>query len=264
VDLLLGGRAVAVTGGTSGIGRAAVERFLAEGASVAFCARDAARVDAVTAELSQTYGDRVAGVAGDVLDDAAMRAFAATAADRFGGVDAVVHNAGKSRMAGLDTLADADWTDELELKFFGLLRPTRAFLPLLRASNAASMVYVSSLLAKQPETRLVATSAARAGALNLAKSMSQEYAPHVRVNTILLGVIDTGQWERRYQERLAASGPIPREAYLAELARERAIPLERIGRADEVAAAIAFLASPLSGFTSGAVLEISGGYSRYV
>jgi NAD(P)-dependent dehydrogenase (short-subunit alcohol dehydrogenase family) len=264
VDLLLGGRVVAVTGGTSGIGRAAVERFLAEGASVAFCARDAARVDAVAAELAQTYGDRVAGVAGDVLDDAAMRAFATTAADRFGGVDAVVHNAGKSRMAGLEALADTDWTEELELKFFGLLRPTRAFLPLLRASNAASMVYVSSLLAKQPETRLVATSAARAGALNLAKSMSQEYAPHVRVNTILLGVIDTGQWERRYQERLAASGAIPREAYLVELARERAIPLERIGRADEVAAAIAFLASPLSGFTSGAVLEISGGYSRYV
>jgi NAD(P)-dependent dehydrogenase (short-subunit alcohol dehydrogenase family) len=264
VDLLLGGRVVAVTGGTSGIGRAAVERFLAEGASVAFCARDAARVAAVVDELGQTYGDRVAGVVGDVLDDAAMVAFAATAAERFGGVDAVVHNAGKSRMAGLDALADADWSDELALKFFGLLRPTRAFLPLLRASTAASMVYVSSLLAKQPETRLVATSAARAGALNLAKSMSQAYAPHVRVNTILLGVIDTGQWERRYHDRVAAVGPIPREEYLVELARERAIPLERIGRADEVAAAIAFLASPLSGFTSGAVLEISGGYSRYV
>jgi NAD(P)-dependent dehydrogenase (short-subunit alcohol dehydrogenase family) len=264
VDLLLGGRTVAVTGGTSGIGREAVERFLAEGASVAFCARDAARVTQVERELGATYGNRVCGVAGDVLDDAAMQAFAAAAGERFGGVDTVVHNAGKSRMASLAALGDDDWTDELALKFFGLLRPTRAFLPLLRASNAASMVYVSSLLAKQPETRLVSTSAARAGALNLAKSMSQEYAPQVRVNTILLGVIDTGQWERRYQERVAASGPIERDAYLRELASERAIPLGRIGRADEVAAAIAFLASPLSGFTSGAVLEISGGYSRYV
>ncbi len=264
MDLVLGGRVVAVTGGTSGIGRAAVERFLTEGAAVAFCARDGARVAAVAAELAERYGDRVLGVAGDVLDEHAMRDFAARAERRFGGVDAVVHNAGKSRMAPLDALGDDDWSEELALKFFGLLRPTRAFLPLLRASNAASMVYVSSLLAKQPEPRLISTSAARAGALNLAKSMSLEFAPQIRVNTILLGVIDTGQWERRYHERVAASGPIERDAYLVELARDRAIPLERIGHADEVAAAIAFLASPLSGFTSGAVLEISGGYSRYV
>jgi len=264
VDLLLGGRTAVVTGGTSGIGRAAVDRLLAEGASVAFCARDGARVAAVAEELSQAHPERVFGAAGDVLDERAMHDFAAQTAARFGGADVVVHNAGKSRMAPLAALSDDDWSEELALKFFGLLRPTRAFLPLLRASSAPSMVYVSSLLAKQPETRLVSTSAARAGALNLAKSMSQEFAPQIRVNTILLGVIDTGQWARRYEERVSASGPIARDAYLVELARERAIPLERIGRADEVAAAIAFLASPLSGFTTGAVLEISGGYSRYV
>jgi NAD(P)-dependent dehydrogenase (short-subunit alcohol dehydrogenase family) len=264
VDLQLAGRVAVVTGGTSGIGRATVERFLDEGASVAFCARDAARVDAVTAELAERHGTRVAGVAGDVLDATAMASFAAQVRERFGGADVLVHNAGKSRMVPLDALSDADWSDELELKFFGLLRPTHAFLPLLRASEAASMVYVSSLLAKQPEARLVSTSAARAGTLNLAKSFAGEFAPRIRVNTILLGVIDTGQWERRWHERVAVRGPIERDAYLVELARDRAIPLERIGRPDEVAAAIAFLASPLSGFTTGAVVEISGGASRYV
>jgi NAD(P)-dependent dehydrogenase (short-subunit alcohol dehydrogenase family) len=264
VDLLLGGRIAVVTGGTSGIGRATVERLLDEGAAVAFCARDAARVAAVASELARTHGERVLGAVADILDERAVAAFAAQVGQRFGRIDVLVHNAGKSRMAPLDALSDDDWTEELALKFFGLLRPTRAMLPLLRASDAASMVYVSSLLAKQPETRLVSTSAARAGALNLAKSFSQEFAPQIRVNTILLGVIDTGQWERRWHERVAAAGPIERDAYLVELARERAIPLERIGRADEVAAAIAFLASPLSGFTTGATLEISGGYSRYV
>ncbi len=264
MDLHLGGRVCVVTGGTSGIGRATVEQLLDEGASVAFCARDAARVAAVERELAAVHGVRVAGMVGDILDEPAMQAFAQAVATRFGRVDVLVHNAGKSRMAPLSALTDVDWTEELALKFFGLLRPSRAFLPLLRASDAASMVYVSSLLAKQPEIRLVSTSAARAGALNLAKSFAQEFAPQVRVNTILLGVIDTGQWERRWQQRVAASGPIDREAYLVELARERAIPLERIGRPDEVAAAIAFLASPLSGFTTGAVLEISGGVSRYV
>ncbi len=264
MDLQLGGRVCVVTGGTSGIGRATVEQLLDEGASVAFCARDAARVAAVESELAAAHGERVAGMVGDILDEPAMQSFASAVAARFGRVDVLVHNAGKSRMAPLSALTDDDWTEELALKFFGLLRPSRAFLPLLRDSDVASMVYVSSLLAKQPEIRLVSTSAARAGALNLAKSLAQEFAPQVRVNTILLGVIDTGQWERRWQQRVAALGPIERDAYLVELARERAIPLERIGRPDEVAAAIAFLASPRSGYTTGAVLEISGGVSRYV
>jgi len=145
-----------------------------------------------------------------------------------------------------------------------LLRPTRAFLPLLRKSDAASMVYVSSLLSKQPERSLIATSAARGGALNLAKSMSFEFAPAIRVNSILLGVIDTGQWEKRFAARRAAGETIERDAYIAELAKERGIPLGRIGRPEEVAAAIAFLASPLCGFMTGSVIEISGGFSHYV
>jgi NAD(P)-dependent dehydrogenase (short-subunit alcohol dehydrogenase family) len=231
---------------------------------VALCARDAARVDQVTAGLAQRHGERVLGAVADILDDAAIQSFAGRVQQRFGQVDVLVHNAGKSRMAPLGALTDDDWTEELELKFFGLLRPTRAFLPLLQGSDAASMVYVSSLLAKQPERRLISTSAARAGALNLAKSFAHEFAPRIRVNTILLGVIDTGQWERRWHERVAARGAIERDDYLVELARERSIPLERIGTPDEVAAAIAFLASPLSGYTTGAVVEISGGVSRYV
>jgi NAD(P)-dependent dehydrogenase (short-subunit alcohol dehydrogenase family) len=264
VNLELAGRTAVLTGGTSGIGLSAVRRLLDEGASVAFCARDRARVEAVTAELARTAGDRVLGIAGDVLDAAAMDAFRAQVEARFGAADVLVHNAGRSRMAPFDATSDADWTEEFELKFFGLLRPTRAFLPLLRKSGAASMVYVSSLLAKQPETRLIATSAARAGALNLAKTMAREFAPVIRVNSILLGVIDTGQWEARFAARRAAGDPIERDAYIAELASERGIPLGRIGRPEEVAAAIAFLASPLCGFMTGAVIEISGGFSPNV
>jgi NAD(P)-dependent dehydrogenase (short-subunit alcohol dehydrogenase family) len=264
VNLELAGRTAVVTGGTSGIGLSAVKRFLEEGASVAFCARDRARVEAVTAELALTAGKRVLGVAADILDAAAMDGFRAQVEGVFGATDTLVHNAGRSRMEPLDRTSDADWTEEFELKFFGLLRPTRAFLPLLRKSPNASMVYVSSLLAKQPETRLIATSAARGGALNLAKSLAREFAPGIRVNSILLGVIDTGQWEARLAERRAAGDTIAREAYVAELARQRGIPLGRIGRPEEVSAAIAFLASPLCGFMTGAVIEISGGFSHYV
>jgi NAD(P)-dependent dehydrogenase (short-subunit alcohol dehydrogenase family) len=264
VNLELAGRVAVVTGGTSGIGLATVRRFLAEGATVAFCARNRAAVDALAEELAHEHPDRVLGGVADVLESEALDAFRDAIAARFGRADILVHNAGKSRMARLEETGDAAWSEELELKFFSLLRPTRSFMPLLQASDAASMVYVSSLLAKQPEGRLIATSAARAGALNLAKSMSIEFAPQVRVNAILLGVIDTGQWEKRYDERRATGDPIARDAYLAELASERGIPMGRIGKPEEVAAAVAFLASPLCGFMTGAVIEISGGFSRYV
>lgn len=262
MNLELAGRTAVVTGGTSGIGLCAVRRLLDEGASVAFCARDAVRVATVTAELGAP--ERVLGFAADVLDAPAMDAFRAQVERQFGGVDVLVNNAGRSRMVPFEQTVDADWTEELELKFFGLLRPTRAFLPLLRKSDAASMVYVSSLLAREPETRLIATSAARGGALNLAKTLAREFAPSIRVNSLLLGVIDTGQWEARLAVRRASGEAIERDAYIAELARERGIPMERIGRPEEVAAAIAFLASPLCGFMTGAVIEISGGYSHYV
>ena len=264
MNLELAGRVAVVTGGTSGIGLATVNRLLEEGASVALCARSRENVDAVVNGLAATAGDRVFGAVCDVLDVAQLDAFVAAVTARFGRLDVLVHNAGKSRMASLDTLDDAAWTEELELKFFGLLRPTRAFLPLLKKSDAASMVYVSSLLAKQPEGKLVSTSAARAGALNLAKSMSFDFAPAIRINSILLGVIDTGQWKKRFDARIAAGETIAWDAYVTELARERGIPMGRIGSPHEVAAAIAFLASPLCGFMTGAVIEISGGFSRYV
>lgn len=262
MNLELAGRIAVVTGGTSGIGLSTVRRLLDEGASVAFCARDRERVERVAAEFAPTAGERVLGFTADVLDVAAMEAFRAAVETRFGATDVLVHNAGRSRPGAFADIDDAAWTEELELKFFGLLRPTRAFLPLLRKSNAASMVYVSSLLAKQPETYIVSTGAARAGTLNLAKAMSLEFAPAIRINTILLGVVDTGQWDKRYAARLANGPPIERDAYIAELARERGIPIGRIGRPEEVSAAIAFLASPVCGYMTGAVIELAGGLSR--
>lgn len=264
MNLELAGRVAVVTGGTSGIGLSTVRRLLDEGASVAFCARNATRVDAVTRELAETAGERVLGFTADVLDAAAMEAFRTAVDGRFGATDVLVHNAGRSRLAAFSEVDDAAWSEELELKFFGLLRPTRAFLPLLRKSDAASMVYVSSLLAKQPETHVVSTGAARAGTLNLAKAMSVEFAPGIRVNSILLGVVDSGQWDARLAARRAKGETIDRDAYVAELARERGIPLGRVGRPEEIAAAVAFLASPVCGYMTGAVIEIAGGIGRYV
>src|SRR5258707_11664632 len=128
---------------------------------------------------------------------------------------------------------------------------------MLDKSDAASIIAVNSLLAYQPEPYMVATAAARAGAQSLVKSLATEFAPRIRVNSVMLGLIDSGQWERRFVVR--ENKAQQREEWFADIARSRHIPLERLGRPDEVARAIVFLCSPAAGFITGAQLEISGG-----
>jgi len=266
MDLQLGERVVVITGGTSGIGLAAAHVFLDEGASVAFCARTAMHVTSIETELKGKYGgDRVLGRAANVVNDDEVVRFRDAVAQRFGRVDTLVLCAGEARLSSFATTDDAAWREELDLKYFGFIHPVRAFEALLRASDGASIVSVSSILAKQPDPHLAATAATRAGTLNLARALSLEYATAgIRVNSLLLGVIDSGQWERRWQARVAKGEAITREAYFTELAKSRGIPLNRVGRTSEVAGAIAFLASPLSRFTTGAMLEIAGGVGTYV
>lgn len=258
MDLGLSDRTVLVTGGSSGVGLATVRALLDEGARVATCGRDADRLAKAAAGLGG--GDRLLTGVCDVRDADAVREFTARAADIFGSVDGLVNNAGQSRMKGLDDSTAEDWRDELELKFAGVLNPVHAARPHLAASDAASIVNVNAVLAKQPEPRLITTSAARAGILNLSKSLATELAPEgIRVNSVCLGLIDTGQWTRRHA---AADSGLSYEDWQAELAADRGIALGRLGRAEEVAYAIVALLSPRASYTTGTSIDVCGGVGR--
>ena len=119
-----------------------------------------------------------------------------------------------------------------------------------------------ALLAMQPEPHMVCTSAARAGGANLLKSLAAEFAPRIRVNSVLLGLIDSGQWQRRFEARTDKSQS--RTQWMSELAADKKIPLGRLGDPDEPARAIVFLGSRAASYITGASLEISGGVSRSI
>ena len=210
--------------------------------------------------LGNAPDDELLAMRCNVLDKDAVAAFAAAVERWKGRCDILVNNAGQARMSTFADTTDEAWREELELKFFSQIYPVRAFKPLLDKSDAAAILAVNSLLAYQPEPYMVATAAARAGAQSLVKSLAREFAPRIRVNSVMLGLIDSGQWQRRFE----CAGPTARRraSLVAEIARTRHIPLERLGEPDEVARAIAFLCSPAAGFITGAQLEISGGISR--
>ncbi len=260
----LSGRTAVVTGGTGGIGLAAVRLFLDSGAAVAICGRDQEKLAGVADVLRADYpGANILAKTCDVLDKSKVEAFAAAVKTTFGGTDMVVLNAGQARLSTFDNTSDAAWREELELKYFSVLNPAHAFLPQLETSNAAAIVCSSSLLGRQPEPHLVATSSARAGQLSLVHGMAHEFAPKgIRVNSILIGQVASTQWRRRFEALEDKS--VTWEAYTKSVADRAGVPLGRIGTPEEAASAIFFLATPMSSFTTGSTVDVSGGLSRHV
>jgi 3-oxoacyl-[acyl-carrier protein] reductase len=265
MELGLAGRRAVVTGGTKGLGRAVAEELLAEGASVAFCARHADEVKEAEGELREAHGDRdgarVFGFATDVTDPDQVVRFVEEAATALGGIDVLVNNAGAAHPGNFESLTDEDWRHDLDVKLFSQIRCTRAALPHLRRSVAPRVVNVNAVYGKYPDPAFFATTVNRAACLNFTKALAQELGPEgILVNSVNIGFVVTPQWENIRKRR---APDVAAEEFFAGLAKSE-VPLGRFGRADEVSGVVAFLASDRASYLTGTMVDVAGGMGKYV
>ena len=252
----LDGKVAAVTGGASGIGEATVRRFIAEGASVTFCDRDGERGQRVAAELA-TAGARVAFTQADVGTEAACLAFVNGAGEKFGRLDILVNNAGIRKYEKVDEASAASWNEILSVNLMSYVFCAKAAVPLMRGNQGGApggaivnVASVRSVVAGGGNPQYDTTKAAVAG---LTRALAADHsAEGIRVNAVGPGPIFTPFHARR----IAAAGKTV-EQYNARAAQ--GTMLKRPGRAEEVAAAILFLASDDASYVTGALLFVDGG-----
>jgi NAD(P)-dependent dehydrogenase (short-subunit alcohol dehydrogenase family) len=262
VDLGLKGKVAIVTGGSEGIGRAAAQSLGREGAAVVVCARRADVLQRAADNIAEATGAEIVPVAADVRNAQDIDRLVQSAVERFGRLDILVNNAGTSAAGAFESVTDDAWQTDLDLKLFAAIRATRAALPHLREAGGGSIVNVLNIGAKQPAARSVPTSVSRAAGMALMKALSRELAAdNIRVNGINIGLIKSGQHERRWQ---ASGSPGTLEEFYVDHARHSGIPLGRVGEAEEVGDLIAFLCSNRGAYISGVSINVDGGHSAVV
>jgi NAD(P)-dependent dehydrogenase (short-subunit alcohol dehydrogenase family) len=258
MDLGLAGKVVLITGGTDGLGLALAQQLGSEGASVAICGRDEARLRAAEEAVQEARGD-VLAMPADVSRAADIEAFLDAAVGRWGRIDGVVHNAGRSAAGTLDSIDDSAWDADLQLKLMGAVRLTRLALPELRASRGAVLLTLA-IGAKAPGGGSAPSSVSRAAGMALMKALSKELAPQgIRVNAVLIGLIESGQWVRA-----AAASSVELPEFYERFAQNAGIPLGRFGRSEEFADLGCFLLSERASYVTGAAINLDGGLSPAV
>ena len=253
MDLGLSGRTAFVAAASRGLGRATAIALAREGCDVGICARDGDALDGVAAEIT-ACGVRAIATITDLTDGAAIQHAIDSAVAATGRLDALVVNGGGPPPGGFGDADDEKWQAAVDLLLMSAVHLVRAALPALRRSDAASILFLASSSIKQPIPSLLLSNSVRSAVNGLARSLANELAPEVRVNTILTGRIRTGRTEA------LARHSNPDDDVEETLARQATqIPIQRFGTVEEFARVATFLSSPAASYVTGAAIPVDGG-----
>jgi 3-oxoacyl-[acyl-carrier protein] reductase len=260
MELGLKGKVAIVTGGSEGIGKAVALTLAREGAKVAICARRPELLESAAAEIRSLSGGEVLAHPVDVTKRKEIEEFVALVANRFGRIDILINNAGRSAAKKFEDVTEAEWEEDLDLKLMAAVWCSKLVIPHLRKAGGGRIINVTHPGGKAPAARSLPTSVSRAAGIALTKALSRDYAAeNILVNTVCLTNIKSAQTERYWR---AGGGHGTLEEFHVKMGK--GVPLQRLGEPEEVGALVAFLVSEQARFITGTAVNIDGGVSAVV
>ena len=260
MDIRLDGRNALISGASKGLGLAMATRFAAAGANVAILARGAEALEAAKRSIGTAAKGKVAAIACDVSKAQDIQAAYDAAMRQLGQIDILVNNAGTSQVGPFESITDAIWQADFDLKLFAAIRLIRLAMPQMKERRWGRIINVLNTGAKTPRANSAPTTVTRAAGMALTKVLAGEGAAHnVLVNALLVGLFVTDQFVQRHKAE-GSNGSF--EDYTRKLGS--GIPLGRMGNPEEFANIACFLASDAGSYVTGTAINVDGGMSPVV
>lgn len=260
MKLGLEGKHALVCAASKGIGRACAEALAAEGARVAICARDEEGLTEAVHAIGKSTGNEPLSIRADLTAAGDIDALFSEIARAFGTLHILVTNAGGPPPGNFSETSDADWQKAFELTFQGATRCIRHALPWMVGQGSGRIIQLASFSVKQPIDSLIRSNAMRSAAVAMGKTLSREVAESgVTVNTVCPGYVLTDRLRALFEKRARDNGMTVDDVMAAGLAE---IPAGRFGKAEEIAALVAFLASDRAAYITGTTIQVDGGLVR--
>lgn len=262
MELGLKGKVAIVTGSSDGIGYTVARSLAREGARVVLCARREAVLAEARANIEKETGAEVLAVPCDVQSLSDVQRLVKETIQRFGEIEILVNNAGSVPSIQFADIDDAQWYQMLEGKLLGFIRVSREVVPHMRQAGWGRIINIAGTAGMEPSNTAMAVGLNNAAVINWTKSMSRQYAADgILVTTVAPGSIETPRQVRNRQREADLRGTSFEDLLKA---RVRDIPLGRLGRPEEVANLVVFLASECSSYMTGACITVDGGVRRGV
>lgn len=258
IEMRMKGRNALVTGASKGIGLAIATNFAMAGANVVLVGRRKDALEEAKGLIAKAASTKIVTLSADVSKAEDCARIVAEGQAALGQIDVLVNNAGTSQRGDFETVTDAIWQADLDLKLFAAIRLARATLPGMKARKWGRIINILNTGAKAPKASSAPTSVTRAAGMALTKVLANEGAPHnVLVNALLVGLIESEQHEKK------VGGDRQK---LAEMYDQmgKGVPMGRVGKAEEFANMALFLASDAGSYITGTAINIDGGTSPVV